>query len=294
MRIVFVLGGRVFFRFVDSVVRHLDAEGHHVDVLTPNGTNLALERCRDQACNVRIRPYGEEPYVLKRWMTALRHLRGYRHWLEPEHRWSDFLRRRWATTEHGFPRSLRGLVKLLGLERFDRLICFLPTRPFLSACERHTPPNPGVARALRELEPDLVVSTPFVYPSPRRHTTEVEYLKAARQLGIPTAVVVASWDNLSMKGVFYVEPDLALVWNEIQRREARDFHQLPLEHVMATGAPVFDAWFDGSFEDAAQRVAHAGGARRPQICTLRRVLGRFGRRVDHRASPGESSRPYRR
>ena len=34
MRLVFVLGGRVFFRFVDGVVRALDAGGHQVELGT--------------------------------------------------------------------------------------------------------------------------------------------------------------------------------------------------------------------------------------------------------------------
>lgn len=259
MRIVFVLGGRVFFRFIDGVVRELDADGHQVEVRVPVSPSVAIERCRDECRSLAVVTYGEEPYVLKRLVTHVRLLRGYRHWLAPEHRWPEFLRRRWATTELGFPRALRGAVSLLGLERFDRLITALPTRRVLAALERRIPPNPRVAAALRKSAPDLVVATPFVYPSPRQHTTEVEHVKAARRLGIPTAVMVASWDNLSMKGVFYVEPDLVLVWNEIQRREAGDFHHLASDKVVATGAPLFDAWFERRYELPREELLRRAG-----------------------------------
>lgn len=246
MRVLFVLGGRVFFRFVDGAVRSLDAAGHEVHVLTPNGTNVALDRCEQECTSVRVAAYEDRPHVWRRPLTALRHLRAYRHWLEPERRWSDFLRRRWATTEFGFPSVLRAVVRILGHKRFDRWLARVPVA-LLEIPER-LPANPHVTRDLAVLEPDLVVCTPFVYPSPRRHTTEVEYLKAARRLGFPSVVVVASWDNLTMKGAFYVKPDRVLVWNEIQRDEAWDLHGLPPEDTVATGAAVFDGWFDRSFE----------------------------------------------
>ena len=142
MRFVFVLGGRVFFRFVDGVVRELDADGHHVEVLVPGEPNLAIERCREECRNVRYTSFGEAPYLLKPLVSHLRHLRAYRHWLEPERRWSDYLRQRWATQPFGFPRVLRGVVKLLGLERFDAWLMRLPVRQVLEWMERVIPPNP--------------------------------------------------------------------------------------------------------------------------------------------------------
>jgi len=248
MRFVFVLGGRMFFRFVDGIVRQLATDGHQVELLVPQHPNLAIERCQEEHPNLTVHCFGEEPYIFKRFLSHVRHLRAYRHWLEPNHRWSDYLRRRWATTEFGFPRLLRGVVKLLGMERFDAWLRRLPIRPALEGLERWIRPNPRVVERLERLAPDLIICTPFVYPSPRRHTTEVEYLKAARSLGVPTAVVVASWDNLSMKGVFYIEPDWILVWNEIMRQEAQTFHHFPAERVFAVGAPLFDSWFERRYE----------------------------------------------
>jgi hypothetical protein len=61
---------------------------------------------------------------------------------------------------------------------------------------------------------------------------------------IPTIVAVASWDNLTTKGVFQVMPDLTLVWNRVQIDEAIRLHDVPANKVIATGAPVFDPWFE--------------------------------------------------
>lgn len=245
--IVFVLGGPVFFRFVDGVVREL-ARGRRVIVLAPS-LSPAMERCASEAGGmVELGTYDDVPFLPKRLVTATRHLRSYCHWLRPERRWSEFLLRRWATTEVGFPRSLRGCVKVLGFERFNRWIGALPLEPLLRLVDEWIPPNPRVLSRVRALAPAAVVCTPFIYPSPRRYTTEVEYLKAASRLGVPTAVLVASWDNLSMKGIFYLQPRAVLVWNEDQRDEARVLHGISPDAVFATGAPVFDPWFAGALE----------------------------------------------
>ena len=49
---------------------------------------------------------------------------------------------------------------------------------------------------------------------------QVDWIKAARACGIRTAACIASWDNLTNKGLLRIEPDLVVVWNEAQRREA--------------------------------------------------------------------------
>ena len=49
-------------------------------------------------------------------------------------------------------------------------------------------------------------------------------VKAARALGLPTLMLVWSWDNLSSKAVLHEHPDRLLVWNETQAREAEELH----------------------------------------------------------------------
>ncbi len=46
-------------------------------------------------------------------------------------------------------------------------------------------------------------------------------------LAIPTVLVVASWDNLTTKGVIRDVPDMTIVWNEDQVREAIEFRGVP-------------------------------------------------------------------
>ncbi len=258
MRVVVVLRSPIFFRFVDRAVSCLAARGHQVVVLSKGGSSEAIERCAAHDARVRVEVYQDEPYWLARVVSGARHLRAFRHWLEPERRWPEFLRRRWATTAFGFPRGLRAVVRVLGLPAFERLLRLLPAGTLLRWFETVAPPHPRVVARLRNLRPDLLVATPLLYPAPSELVTEVEFLKAARRLGVPAAVVVASWDNLSMKGHFPLLPDRVLVWNDQQAAEATALHGLPGERVVAAGAGVFDKWF--SDESALPRADFLRGA----------------------------------
>ena len=55
---------------------------------------------------------------------------------------------------------------------------------------------------------------------------------------------MASWDNLTNKGLLKFAPERVFVWNEVQRREAVELHGIPAERAVATGAQLFDPWFE--------------------------------------------------
>ena len=102
-------------------------------------------------------------------------------------------------------------------------------------------PTSGVIdRYIRERAPDVVLATPVV----KFASEQIDVLKSARRSGVPTGVCVASWDNLTNKGLLRFVPERVLVWNEVQRREAVELHGVPAGRVVATGAQVFDEWFE--------------------------------------------------
>jgi hypothetical protein len=103
------------------------------------------------------------------------------------------------------------------------------------------------------LHPACVVVSPLVNFASR----EVDVVKAAKRLGIPTLLAAASWDNLTNKGRIQIQPDRIAVWNEAMRREAVELHGAVPDRVHITGAPVFDRWFD-----AAPTVDRAAFCRR--------------------------------
>jgi hypothetical protein len=73
---------------------------------------------------------------------------------------------------------------------------------------------------------------------------QIDVVRTARRLGVPTGLCVGSWDHLSSKALIRQWPDRVFVWNETQKTEAVSLHRVPPERVVVTGAQCFDQWFD--------------------------------------------------
>jgi hypothetical protein len=123
----------------------------------------------------------------------------------------------------------------------------------LARLEAAIPTSRSIDRHLQELRPDVVLVNGVI-----RKGSQVEFVKSARRLRIPVGVTIASWDNLTNKGLIKVVPDRVFVWNETQRSEAVEQHGIPAENVVATGAQHFDEWFarqpSTSYEEFAGKV----------------------------------------
>jgi hypothetical protein len=119
----------------------------------------------------------------------------------------------------------------------------------LRVAEEQAPIPGSVERLLRDSSPDVVIVTPLVEPG----GSQVEIVRAARALRIPTLLAVASWDNLTLKGGLHVHPDVIAVWNAAQAREGIELHQMTEERIVVTGAVAYDHWFD--WQPATSREA---------------------------------------
>ncbi len=93
---------------------------------------------------------------------------------------------------------------------------------------------------LRAHAPDVLLLSPLVHFG----SAQADFVASARALGIPVAMLLHSWDNLSTKGCMHHPPDWIFVWNEQQRREALELHRFPPERVIVVGAPRFDSFFE--------------------------------------------------
>ena len=109
----------------------------------------------------------------------------------------------------------------------------------LARIEDAVPASRRIRRYLEEQRPDVVLATAVMSKA-----GQIDVLKAARALRIPTGICVASWDNLTNKGLLKFAPERVFVWNDAQRGEAVDLHGIPADRVVATGAQLFDEWFD--------------------------------------------------
>jgi hypothetical protein len=145
----------------------------------------------------------------------------------------NFYTRRW----HGFmPEHLQRIATRM------RLLFRLPgVEWFLGEAERRSAADQQVLSWLTKVKADVVV----VSPANTRGSEEAEYLQAANKLGIPSAVSILSWDNLTTKGLIPFAPDAILAWNDSHAHEATTIHGIPRDRIVLTGSPFFDKWFDG-------------------------------------------------
>lgn len=238
MKILFYLRHPLYLRNYESALRELARRGHHIDLMfssLPKSVDRtlvdALKADHPEITERRLRPRTGWWWPVS---DALHLLRDYFRYLEPAYANAPALVERGA-------RKLPPVARLA----FERLP-LLKSRPvrrtadwLCRVAEGAIPADPGLVRDLKRARPDLLLVTPlidFLYG-------QTDAVKAARALGIPTCLAVASWDNLTNKGLVQAQPDRVLVWNDIQVREAVTMHRLPAAGLVKTGAQLFDDWF---------------------------------------------------
>jgi hypothetical protein len=238
MKILYVLRSKFHFHYFNSTIRQLCADGNDVLALFDEGWSKDWP---DKGLNVALGEIGNlrsADLVRRRglWRRPLfwsRELLNYIRYLNEEGQ-SPYYRDRWGNY---LPVVFRYMVK-------SQKVRDLLSQPFvkkaLSLTERYAPPERKIQELIEHERPDVVV----VSPANMRYSEELEYVKAAKAMGVPVAIQVISWDNLTTKGVFHVLPDALLVWNDTQAEEARDLLHVPGEKIFKTGAPVFDPWFE--------------------------------------------------
>jgi hypothetical protein len=98
----------------------------------------------------------------------------------------------------------------------------------------------------RELDALFLAAAPdlMVTGTPGFNPADVHLLRCAHRLGVRTATVMLSWDNLSSKGYMNSAPQELLVWSDLMAEEAKDFHEFPPARISWTGAAQFDHYHD--------------------------------------------------
>jgi len=238
MKILFLMDSPEYLRFYDSAVQELAARGHEVAIAVNHQRDkkpVGIEGLRTNADRVRV--LGVVPESVGVWSHIAYKLRGtmdFVRFLHPTFREAPALRAR--IKRKVLPRAYYWLdaiphLSAAAVRRIERL---------LMSAERAIPIQPSIVEFLRAHAPDVLLVSPLVAAA----SDQVDWVKAARLCGIRTGVCIASWDNLTNKGLLRVEPDMVIVWNEAQREEAHEYHYVPLDRVAATGAQLFDKWFD--------------------------------------------------
>jgi len=255
VKLLFILAQTSYIRHFESVVLALADRGHELRlaVSREGHTSLAPALAAHPRISQTICPTGRAD----KWrepVETLRSLADYVHYLEPAFLPAEKLRTR---AFRNLAKSLTGHEKThiklrcpyckerIADDQAGKLLMSLGDqglqglRRLLQAMEASVRPDSAHEQFLRAERADAVLVTPLI----NHGSGQSEWVKAARVLKTPVGFPVFSWDNLTTKGLIHEQPDRLFVWNEIQRKEAADYHGIPREHVVVTGAPRFDDFF---------------------------------------------------
>jgi hypothetical protein len=246
--VLFVMKHPGVVRNMESTIRLLAERGH--------GVHLAFEATKAPAAEARVEElaveydritFGRAPAAKGPWADVARAARlgrDYLRYLEPRYAGASKLRLRAAAQT---PAPLRRVAALPGGKALLRRV--------LPVLERALPPSPAAVEFVRSHAPDVLLVSPLIGLG----SSQADYLRAARVLGVPVVFPVHSWDNLTNKGLLRDIPDLTLVWNQAQVDEAIDLHGVPPERVEATGAAPYDHWFEWEPSSSPVELAELTG-----------------------------------
>jgi hypothetical protein len=255
MKVLFLMDSPEYLRFYDSAIEELAARGHDVAIAINSQRAkkpVGLEGLRAYADRVTVLGVvPERDGVWREIARALRATMDFVRFLHPDFKAAPALRAR--IKRKVLPRTYAWLDAIGSLTAANvRLL----ERGLMTA-GRAIPVDAPIAAFLRRQSPDVMLVSPLVVAA----SEQVDWVDAAQAAGIRTAVCIASWDNLTNKGLLRVRPDRVMVWNEAQRREAVDYHDVPAERVAVTGAQLFDRWFEKTL--TRDRAAFCGRAGLP-------------------------------
>jgi hypothetical protein len=250
MRVLLFAGGpRFYMRQFSSLVSELAARGHEVHIAFQPTKGELEQSARQPGVTHGFAPARPDDDGWRSVAWLVRGLEDLARYTHPRYERAPELRQRMAEKIEGRLRKsneFEPVVRRLALRLVHRLSGGpdpkLSERVIRQAArlEQAIPTSPLIDAFIRHHAPDVVLATPVV----NRASTQVEFLKSARRLGIPAGTLVASWDNLTNKGLLKWPPERVFVWNEIQVREAVELHGMPRNRLVATGAQLFDPWFE--------------------------------------------------
>ncbi|MGH7333341.1 MAG: hypothetical protein ACREKS_11495 [Candidatus Rokuibacteriota bacterium] len=255
LRIAFLARHVGYLRNFDSVLALFAERGYdvhvilHIDEASAQGEKVLVDELRSAYPAIR---FGLAP-ALERdvWWVLTKAIRSsidYLRYVDPRYDRAPVLRTRSEKRIPNLLLALRG-----HFAKHPRLGARLFA--WLKTLERGIPVNPAIEHFLAGLRADVALFTPLIDLG----SQQLDYLIAAKALGLRTVLCVMSWDHLSSKSVIRVLPDMVTVWNETQKREAIELHGVPEQRIVVTGAQCFDSWFGRSPFTSRSEFCHRVG-----------------------------------
>ncbi len=236
MRILYALRSSDHFSYQETIIRELCLLGHSVHFTYDkkwSKSTAGIQNVLKTNPNFKIYEFIYRTNFWRPIIFFMRELRSYASYLRRKDQ-SNYYSRRWYSYQ---PYWLNRLIHVFPL--INKWIASEGMDKFFTWFEGIVPSDRKIVESISKLSPDVVIVSPINL----RFSEEVEYLKAAKKMGIPTVGIVLSWDNLTTKGLFHIIPDLLLVWNQAHANEAVTVHHVREDRIVLTGAPVFDKWF---------------------------------------------------
>ena len=245
----FVLG-----RFLDDLSATADVHVFHVipeELLAPY---------RDR-CHPSVRWYPLVPYRQTRTALSLQDSLGYAHMY-------------WANTmsmQRALGRPLKGPLRSQLFVRATRLAARALATPramkwldaALCSVVRRRPETAEYTELFQRIRPDVL------FCSHQRPTSVLPAVLAARDLGIPTASFIFSWDNLSSKARIAAPFEQYLVWSDFMAGELKQYYpEISDRQIHVVGTPQFDPYADERLLWSREEFFRKIGADpdRPLIC----------------------------
>lgn len=240
MKILFVMLHPGYVRNYESTIRLLAERDYHIHLCFNQPEKQSEDRQTEAISkdnpNITFstKPVPKRTYFWRSLSKAIYGGRDYLRYLHPRYANAPKLRERVEDRIGGFNvffKYFRFFTGVMGYKIIDRL---------LKIMDKALSSDRNIEDFIKSHKPDLILVTPLVNIA----SDQTEIFKSAKALGIKCGLCVASWDNLTNKGLIRGEPDIVIVWNEIQKREAIELHGILSDKVVVTGAHCYDKWFE--------------------------------------------------
>ena len=107
------------------------------------------------------------------------------------------------------------------------------------------PSSVKIKKFIKLINPDLVLVVGGNWPTRNEKlSSEIDFIKASKEIKKPSVLLVISWDNLIARGLYHYVPSAMFVWNKTHFDEAVNVQKIPKQILKIIGAPFMDKWFE--------------------------------------------------
>ena len=238
MKILFCAVHFGYFRNFESLIVALAERGHHVHLAADEpealGGRELVERLSSRYPAVT---FGFAPALDNEpWFRLARKLRIAADYVRfHEDAFASFAKTRRTLKE----RVPTGVVRVMDAGAARSRAARRVLGAMMRGGERLMPISRASSAFIEAHDPDVVLAASVT----AWRVPQIDHLRAARALGRRTGICVFSWDHLSGKALLRTVPDRVFLWNDTQKREAVEWHGMPADRIVVTGAQCYDQWF---------------------------------------------------